>query len=387
MKFPAAVLTLVLTLAFSVAGCDLFSNSSSTPDPLTGSYEFSAPVYDIAATPDGRILVAETIPPEVELPPEGETSLSTVRQISREGVEAIAELSTVQGAPINGLEAIDDRCFFATSGALDQAVGGGLWRVSQGEAQMVADIEAFETEVDPDAFGGTQWKDPQCEASETRTAGPQSNPYHLTALSGREALVADGAGNALLSATDGGTVDWVAVLTPPVDQNGDWRVLFPLDDNTNCYVQPVPTAVAVGPDGAYYVGELTGVTPAILGGEAASPLARVWRIAPGARNVVCPSDQCQEVLSGLISVIDVDFGPDGELYVVEFDANGWFAATAGGVAAGGTIKRCDVDTGDCTLIEDADVTLGAITFDRWGQMWVLENTTPEMATVRRVELP
>jgi hypothetical protein len=113
----------------------------------------------------------------------------------------------------------------------------------------------------------------------------------------------------------------------------------------------------------------------------------VWRIAPGARNVVCPSDQCQEVLSGLISVIDVDFGPDGELYVVEFDANGWFAATAGGVAAGGTIKRCDVDTGDCTLIEDADVTLGAITFDRWGQMWVLENTTPEMATVRRVELP
>jgi len=83
----------------------------------------------------------------------------------------------------------------------------------------------------------------------------------------------------------------------------------------------------------------------------------------------------------------VPIGPDGALYVVEFDRNGWFAATAGEAAVGGTIERCDVDTGDCTLTEDADVTLGAITFDRWGQMWVLENTTPEVATVRRVDVP
>ena len=389
MKFPTAVLTLVIALAFSTAGCDLFSDSSSDPDPLSGTYEFSAPVYDIAATPDGPILVAETVPAEYDIPPEGETSLTTVMEIRSDGVEAVAELSTIQGSPINGLGAINQQRFFATSGGLDLAVGSGVWHVSPGEAQMVADIETFETQNDPDAFAGPQWKNQACEENPDAgfSAGPQSNPYHLVGRSGNEALVADGAGNALLSATVSGDVDWVAVFTPPVDENGDWRVLFPLDEDTDCYVQPVPTAVTIGPDGAYYVGELTGVTPAILGGEAASPLARVWRIAPGARNVVCPSDECQEVVSGLISVIDVAFGPDDELYVVEFDKNGWFAATAGGAAAGGTIKRCEVDTGDCTLVEDADVPLGAITFDRWDQMWVVENTTPDVATVRRVDVP
>ena len=389
MKSPTAVLTVVLALALSTAGCDLFSDSSSDPDPLSGTYEFSAPVYDIAATPDGRLLVAETVPAEYDIPPEGETSLTTVREIHRDGVEAVAELSTIQGSPINGLEAISEQRFFATSGGLDLAVGGGVWHVSGGEAEMVVDIEAFETGNDPDALGGPQWKNPACEFNPDAgfSAGPQSNPYHLAALSGNEVLVADGAGNTLLAGNTSEDVDWVAVFTPPVDENGDWRVLFPLNDDTSCYVQPVPTSVTIGPNGAYYVGELTGVTPAILGGEAASPLARVWRIAPGARNVTCPSDECQEVVSGLISVIDVAFGPDGELYVVEFDKNGWFAATTGGAPAGGTVKRCEVDTGDCTLVEDADVPLGAITFDRWDQMWVLENTDADVATVRRVDVP
>lgn len=83
----------------------------------------------------------------------------------------------------------------------------------------------------------------------------------------------------------------------------------------------------------------------------------------------------------------VPIGPDGALYVVEFDRNGWFAATGGGSPGGGTIKRCDVGTGNCTVVEEADVPLGAITFDRWDQLWVVENTTAEVATVRRVDVP
>ena len=45
-------------------------------------------------------------------------------------------------------------------------------------------------------------------------------------------------------------------------------------------VQPVATSVAIGPDGAYYVGELKGF-PAPTGES------RVWRIEPGSRNVRC----------------------------------------------------------------------------------------------------
>jgi hypothetical protein len=53
----------------------------------------------------------------------------------------------------------------------------------------------------------------------------------------------------------------------------------------------------------------------------------------------------------LTSVVDVEFGADGRLYVVEMDASGWFAAGSG---TGGT--ACDVDNAIIT-------TPGAITFD------------------------
>lgn len=329
------------------------------------------PVFDIEAAPDGSILIAQG---------------TTVREIRRGEVADVAHVPTVGTAEcatefvgcVQGLEAIGRGNFFATSGGLDEAVGAGLWRVSRGDARLVADIEQFETEHDPDAFRGPAWKSLECEAATGFAAGPQSNPYHLAALSGGEALVADAAGNTLLSARTNGEVDWVAVFTPPVDEEGDWEVLFELDDGTECYVQPVPTAVDVGPDGAYYVGELTGA-PAVPG------TSRVWRIEPGARNVVCPSSECREVISGLTSVIDVEFGPDGLLYVVEFDTNGWLAATDVDAPepGGGTIQSCDVETGDCDLVDDELLLPGAITFDKRGELWVLDASliAPEIRQV------
>jgi len=72
------------------------------------------------------------------------------------------------------------------------------------------------------------------------------------------------------------------------------------------------------------------VTPENLDGNPSTGLS-VWRIEDGAQNVTCPSDDCEVAISGLTSVIDVAFGPDGDLYVVEYDENGWFAATALGI--------------------------------------------------------
>ncbi len=83
----------------------------------------------------------------------------------------------------------------------------------------------------------------------------------------------------------------------------------------------MPTAVAVGPDGAYYVSELTGF-PFTKGA------ARIWRIAPGTVNAVCdpqninPSGPCQSVATGFSSVIDLTFGNDGTMYVLEIAKNG-----------------------------------------------------------------
>lgn len=415
MRRSYTVFALTIALALAVAGCDSILNDPETASDnavtesqvqadargsaLEGPYTFAPPVFDIDATPNGSILVPVTVFPDPEIPPEGE-SVTTVKEITKRGVQEVVEISTKEGSPINGLEPVGRSSFFATSGGQDQAVGAGVWHVSRGGARLVADVEAFEQANDPDAFEGPEWKAQACEENpdEGFTAGPQSNPYHLTRLSGSTALVADAAGNTLLSASKNGSLDWVAVFTPPVDENGtgsdkpeDWMVLFPLDEDADCYVQPVPTAVDIGPDGAYYVGELTGVTPADIGtgGGPTKGLSRVWRIEPGARNVTCPSDDCEVVLSSFTSVIDLEFGPDGDLFVVEYDENGWFAATTPDHPigpAGGTINRCDVEVGTCDEVE-SDLTLpAAITFDKWGNLWLLENNLAN-PTVDQVDLP
>ena len=172
--------------------------SSKSRSNVNASYEFTAPVFGIDDTPDGGILVAETVFPGTEIPPDN-TSISTVKLIRKQGdVREVVEIETVENSPINGIESVGRGSFFATGGGLDQAVGAKVFKVSEGGTRLVGDIEAFEKQYDPDAFEGPKWKAPACEENPSAgfTAGPQSNPYHLTRISGNEVLVADGAGNA-----------------------------------------------------------------------------------------------------------------------------------------------------------------------------------------------
>lgn len=326
-------------------------------------------VLGIEATPDGGILITQNdLVRELR---RGE--LTTVAQLPVADTEDGGPGGTPATAPVNGLAALGRGNFFATTGGLDSAQGAGLWRVSRGNARLVADIAAFEHANDADATEG--WKDHACEAADGWTAGPQSNPYQLTALSGGEVLIADAAGTSLLRAKTNGDIDWVAVFPPAYDDDGEWLVQHELEGDVTCYVQPVPTAVDVGPDGAYYVTELSGTpTPAdLMGPDALAGLARVWRIEAGSSNVICPSEDCTLVVEGLTSVMDAEFGPDGRFYVVELDAAGWFLPAVTWQVAGGAIKACDVTTGECEVVEEGLPTPGAITFDKRGRLWVVDN--------------
>ncbi|HEU0318382.1 MAG TPA: ScyD/ScyE family protein, partial [Solirubrobacteraceae bacterium] len=71
--------------------------------------------------------------------------------------------------------------------------------------------------------------------------------------------------------------------------------------------QSVPTSVAVGPDGALYVGELTGY-PFALGS------ARVWRVVPGAAPTV--------YATAFTTISALAFDHAGRLLVLEIDRNG-----------------------------------------------------------------
>lgn len=113
-----------------------------------------------------------------------------------------------------------------------------------------------------------------------------TNPYGLLVEPGTR-LVTDPGANVLLEVKPDGEITTVAVFPSRPARSTD----------------AVPTAVVKGPDGAYYVSELTG-TPFAAGA------ARVYRVVRG---------QTPEVyLSGFKTAIDLDFGPDGSLYVLQF---------------------------------------------------------------------
>jgi hypothetical protein len=83
-------------------------------------------------------------------------------------------------------------------------------------------------------------------------------------------------------------------------------------------MQSVPTSIARGPDGAYYLGELTGF-PFPQGA------ARIYRVEPGRAPTV--------YAKGFTNVIDLAFGREGSLYVLEIVKDGLLAGACGGPAA------------------------------------------------------
>jgi hypothetical protein len=323
------------------AGC------ADTPDPVSpaapalakagpqapgpgADFTLNAPVFGLSIAPDGSLMAASG------------AGLSEIRR------GAATLVASLPGA--SGLAHLGRGNALAVTGAPAEGAGAApgsrtLFRVSPGKTRTIADLDAFEHAVNPDQV----WN----------PGDPDSNPFNLALLGGGEVLVADAAANALLVVSAGGGVDWVAVLPPK---------LLPFMGNL-IPVQPVATSVAVGPDGAYYVGELTGF-PGTPGNSL------VWRIEPGTRQTVCPSASCAAVIAGLTSVVNLAFGPDGTLYVVELDEAGWLATQgAGGTtpAAGGAVKACDVGAGTCSVVASGlDLPAGiAVAAD--GTVWISEN--------------
>jgi hypothetical protein len=130
--------------------------------------------------------------------------------------------------------------------------------------------------------------------------------------------------------------------------------------------QAVATSVAIGPDGAYYVGELKGF-PAPTGAS------RVWRIESGTRHPVCGSSPaCQMVADGFTSIIDLTFGPNGELYVVELDEAGWLAMEFG-QGVGGSVNVCTLGGGSCQQIATGLPMLSSAAVAPDGTVYVLTN--------------
>ena len=191
--------------------------------------------------------------------------------------------------------------------AIRQAIGGQARLLGQvlhvtpgGSYQVVGDVAGHEASQNP--AGNTV----------------DSNPYGIRALPGRR-LVADAGGNSVIELLANGHTRTFAI--PPAGANG----------------QSVPTSVAEGPDGALYVGLLTGF-PFFRGA------AQVLRISSDGSSV-------ETFTPGLTAVVDVTFDNGGALYVLEI-ASGQvapFPPPNPGVGIGRLLRQCPGDMPEILL--------------------------------------
>jgi hypothetical protein len=177
--------------------------------------------------------------------------------------------------------------------AVGQQANGWLLRAKRSGYTQVADVAGYEAEANPD--GGE----------------PDSNPQSVLATPFGE-IVADAGGNDLVRVSPTGHVSTIATFP---DQMADAPPFLGLPPGTQIPAQAVPTSVVRDPDGAYYVGTLTGF-PFQPGS------ARVYRVVPGHAPTV--------YASGFTNIIDLAFGPNGRLYVLEIARNGLLSDDSAG---------------------------------------------------------
>jgi hypothetical protein len=321
---------LTAALILGLLAIPTFSTSASN---AVASYSFAGPIFGLSAAPDGSLLVADAAAGVVSL---------------RKGVGSL--VAALPG--VSDVASIGGSDMFAITGGAD----GKLYRVSNGNVKMLADLGEFERTVNPDA--------PEINP----------NPFDVEALTGGKALVADAGGNDLLIVDQQGNIDWVATLPEEMVSTANGKLLvgcpnpppgleFVCGLPAMIPAQAVATSIAVGPDGAYYMGELKGFPGAVNS-------SRIWRIEPGTLHARCGSDPaCSVVASGFTSIVDLAFGPDGTLYVTEYDEASFLAVELGGaMMQGGTINACKLGGGCSVLAGGLTLPIG-VAVDKTGQVY------------------
>jgi hypothetical protein len=151
---------------------------------------------------------------------------------------------------------------------------GQVLRIDYGRKTPIGNVTAYEFKHNP--------------AHDNLDSDPYSILWTPSGL-----LVADAAGNDLLQVGWDGRVTTVATFL--AQRFGGHAA------------QSVPTTIARGPDGAYYVGE--------LGGGGTPPGgSRIWRVVPGEKATVWKT--------GFSAISGLAFGPDGSAYVSELARGG-----------------------------------------------------------------
>lgn len=186
--------------------------------------------------------------------------------------------------------------------AINNLNGGASWT-------RVADIASYEAANNPDGDDVV------------------SNPYAFLIQDGKAFIVDAGANDLLSVGLDGSGLALQSVFSR--------RLITDAASGADIPLQSVPTSIAIGPDNAFYVGELTGA-PYPKGG------ARVYRVNS--------NNQPEVYLEGFTNIVDLTFDSQGNLYVLEISAN-----SLGVMDPNGALIRVAPD-GTRTTIANSELT-------------------------------
>lgn len=290
----------------SLAAGALLALAAAAP---AAALEYTASVFasglnnprGLAFAPDGALWIAE-----IGAPGGGSGPSFLIRGVTytyNESGSLTRVFGGVQERPAVGLPAM----YAPSTGAVDSGLNaiafdaGGQMSLLYG---FGADPARRFTELAPVGFQFGQLviqsRTVDVAAHETAfnpAGGPfDSNPWRV-AEAPWGVLVTDAGANALIRVNPDGSTATHAVF-PARDLGGP----FPTES--------VTTGLAIGPDGAAYVGELTGF-PFPAGA------ARVQRVAA--------DGTVSLVAGGFTMIIDLAFDPSGDLLVLEYDSNGLIA--------------------------------------------------------------
>ena len=242
---------------------------------------------------DGRLLEAIDLNNDGDADDEGElTEITTGLPSVLGGDPENPSLAGVSGIA----QAADGTYWLVVGGGL--ATGGGpmppfstLGRIVDGAYEMVVDLGQYEADNDPDADGA------------------DSNPYDLTFGADGYIYVSDAGANAVLRMNPESSAVTTYFVLPSVP-----NPLFGqgLGGPT---MDPVPTGLAFGLDGALYVSFLTGF-PFPQGAAFIARLADLNNDGDAME-----SGEAFLVSGGLSALTDITFDPDGAPYLVEFSTN------------------------------------------------------------------
>ncbi len=317
----------------------------------------------LAVGSDGTLYVTEAgsggsekLPaePGSEGPPGTRGTTGQVSKIAPDGTKTVLASNLPS---YNSDGAVGPAGIVATDGALFFVTGGGalaanltplaneatLLRLdlATGAVTKVADLGAYEKAHNPDGFG------------------LNSDPYGVTPGPDGTLYVADAGANAVYRVNPAnGQVTLVSVIpgiippaSVPIPPGGN------PERNGKAELDPVPTSVAIGPDGSLYIGLLSG-------GPFPQGAAKVLRLGADGK--------LTDYATGLTMVVAMAFGPDGRLYATEISTD-FAPALEGKPPAAGNVLRLLPDGTKEVVAADLMVPNG-LAFDAAGDLYVLNNT-------------